>query len=377
MAFPRRCLFPLVAAFEVWAQAPVVLVSGSGANVPLAQLGLGDGGVGEESRAGRAPLVAQPGDVLTPGGIRLRARAEGVKLDFPSGAEVLVTPSLRLCLRSGEQTLPALGRLDLSFADGTRLELEGDGGGRRPLRRATLVQGALRHVFWPARQAATVEAGHARAAARTPAYLVLGDGRCVYRAVPLGPVLGLRAILHPRDGVEHPRSRVVVAGDVLASSLRRLPAHVPREPVQFPQAPEAAQRLAGLAGELFAKGRIERPVHAKGPLVLPLPHEWQLRAARGLTSGFLTLGLYRADSTVPVVEWTVSPTRSELHLVRPFGGEHGGPRYFLRGIDLGDLLRELWPGSATADDLRWLDQELARLGAPSVREGKLAPTSAR
>ncbi|MEZ5964131.1 MAG: hypothetical protein R3F56_09825 [Planctomycetota bacterium] len=348
-------------------QAPFVVVSGarhaSGA-LPMAAFGLGDGGL---SDAG-ARLALAPGDVLSPGGIRVRARAEGVKLDFPSGAELLVTPSLRLCLRDGAQSLPVLGRLVLALADGSLLELEPDGGGRRPLRRATLVHGNVRQVFWPPQQAVLVEAGMRRdgdartTAARTDAYLVLGDGRCVYRAVAFGPLLGLRAVLLPRDEQRLPPARIVVAGDVLAASLQRLPAHVPPHPVQFPQAPEAAQRLATLANVLFAPGMVERSARARGPLVLALPREWRLRCDLGQDPGFATLGLYRADATVPAVEWTINRARTELRLVRPFGGENGSPRYFLRGLDLTDEVRALWPGRPGPEDLRWLDQTLAHLG---------------
>lgn len=349
-------------------QAPLVLVCGArdqtGALPPTA-FGLGDGGL----TVGSSKPTPALGDVVTPGGIRLRARAEGVKLDFPSGAEMLITPSLRLCLRGGEQTLPTLGRLALALADGSRLELEPDGNGGRPLRRATLVTDGLRRVFWPPQQAIVIEAGLRRQPdAPTNAYLVLGDGRCVYRAVPLGPLLGLRAVLRPREDDRYPEARIVLAGDVLAASLRQLPQRVPPHPVQFPQAPEAAQRLAELAGVLFAPGITERSARAQGPLVLALPHEWRLRVEVGAGDGLLSLGLYRADSAVPAVEWTVNRVRTELHLVRPLGGQDGGPRYFLRGFDLGDDIRALWPFVASADDLRWLDQLFVHLGARALRD---------
>lgn len=371
-AFPTLLgLLVLTPAAELRAQetrprgtepAPLVLVSGTGGGLPLDRLGLGDGGIRGPSDAPLADAAAAPADARTPAGIRLRARPEGVKIDFPSGAEVLVTPSLRVCLRSGEETLPALGTLVLAFADGSRLELEPDGGGRRPLRRVTLQAEGRRHTFWPAHQTLVVDAAHARTwASQASGYLVLGDGRAFYRAVPWGPLLGLRSVLRPGGDERFPASRVVVAGDALAASLRRLPAHVPPQPVQFPQAPEAACRLAELAGTLFA-GEVERPAHARGPLVLALPQEWRLSFDRGVLPGTLTLGLGRAGGDVPAVEWTISRTRTELHLVRPFDGHNGGPRYFLRGIDLSADLAALWPCRASGDDLRWLEQELARLG---------------
>lgn len=348
---------------------PLLLVSGArdhAGGLPLPAFGLGDGGLATDAK--RA-LAADPGDVLTPGGIRVRARAEGVKLDFPAGTEMLITPSLRMCLRGGEQTLPALGTMTLSFVDGSHLELEPDGNGRRPIRRVTLVTPTMRKGFWPPQQSVLVEASHRKNVAPVfNAYLVLGDGRCVYRAVPLGPLLGLRAVLRPRDDPRFPDSRIVVVGDILAASLRRLPGHVPPTPVQFPQAPEAAQRLADAADSLFAAGTIARTAQATGPLVLALPQEWRLRLELGVQRGRLTIGLGRADSVTPAVEWTINPVRTELHLVRPNGGQNGSPRYFLRGIDLSDDLRRLWPWGATADDHKWLEQELLRLGAHAQRD---------
>jgi len=343
--------------------AVVVLVSGVRAKdgtIPLTAFGLGEGGL---VAGRRVPCAA--GDVATPGGIRLRARAEGVKVDFPSGAELLVTPSLRVCLRGGEQTLPTLGRLVLAFVDGSRLELEPDANGRRPLRRATLVTDGARVVFWPPQQTAIVEAALREPLPRSDAFLVLGDGRCLCRAVPFGPLLGLRPVLRPLDDQSVPEGRLVIAGDLLAASLRRLPGHVPPAPVQFPQAPEAAQRLAELAASLFAAGSIERPARARGPLVLALPQEWRLRVEADAGATLLRLGLLRADAALPAVEWTANRTRTELHLVRPLGGVDGSPRYFLRGLDLAAEARALWPWTATQDDLRWLDQFLARLGARS------------
>jgi hypothetical protein len=99
-----------------------------------------------------------------------------------------------------------------------------------------------------------------------------------------------------------------------------------------------------------------------------LPQEWRLRFDLGAKDGLLTLGLGRADSTTPAVEWTITSFRTELHLVRPFGGENGGPRYFLRGIDLRDDLASLWSWTATADDRRWFEHELVRLGAHAQRD---------
>lgn len=363
------------------APAPVALVSGrcdgKGA-LPWSAFGLGNGGIAAV-RVGAQEHAMGLGEVRTPGGVLLRAKLEGVKLDFPSGAEVMITPSLRICLRGGEQTLPALGRLVLAFTDGSALEVEPSNDPRLPIRRATLVTDQQRTVFWPPAQGVVIDAGHRRGArVLDDPLLVLGDGRAVYQPVPLGPILGLRAVLRPRDDERFAAERFVIAGDLLASSLQRLPGHVPPTPVQFPQAPQAAQRLAEMSAALFAPGDIERAARTRGPLVLSLAQEWRLQVEIGAATGLLTLGLYRADASVPAVEWTVTPTRTELHLVRPSGGENGGPRYFLRGIDLNDEVRALWPWKASADDRRWAENELLRFGARSLRDRALiAPQTAR
>lgn len=335
---------------------PVVLVSGIEATLPPSALQLGDGGV--VSR--QATLLARPGEAMTPGGVRIVVRPQGAKLDFPSGAELLITPSLRICLRDGSQTLPPLGRLRLALADGTLLELEPDGVGKRPLRAVRLVHGSTRATIWPPSRTA-VDANYQRSAGAASDLLVLGDGRAIYRPVPLGPILVLRAVLRPRDDERWPAARVVVFGDPLAASLQRLPGHLPPQPVQFPQAPEAARRLSALAPSLFA-GRVERKASAVGPLVLPLVEGWHLGIDLAAGSDRLTLGLLRADATVPAVEWVVGDAGTELYLVRPDGGGENGPRYFMKGLPLPELGAML-PWIPTLDDLRWARAELVRLGA--------------
>ena len=88
---------------QVVTKTPALIVSGvlEQGQLPPSSLGLGGGGLGSRRFADRN----EPGRWVSPGGILVRARKEGVKIDFPSGAELLVTPSARVCLRGGEQTL--------------------------------------------------------------------------------------------------------------------------------------------------------------------------------------------------------------------------------------------------------------------------------
>jgi hypothetical protein len=67
----------------------------------------------------------------------------------------------------------------------------------------------------------------------------------------------------------------------------------------------------------------------------------------------------------------VTKPRTVLQLVRPSGGEGGGPRYFLRGIDLGAELDALWPGTPGLQEMRWAHDELLRLGARALRDRQL------
>lgn len=304
------------------------------------RLGLGGGGV--DTR--RTPAMASERGVWrSPGGVLVRARREGVKLDFPSGAELLVSPSARVHLRDGAHTLPCLGGLELWLADGARIRAWRAPTGRGPLQRVDVADTAT------AKPARTIfKAGHRvreaswrRQSGRT-VLLVVGRGDVLYSALPLGPLIVLERVLCPRaKHLEYPRRRLVVVGDVLQASLERLPAHVPRRMIQMPQAREAALTLAALAPRLFREGILPRPAGAVGALVFPLGGDFRL-VVQDDPQGPVTLGLMRGTSDVPAVEWVLG-ARTTLHLVRPHGGRHGGPRYFLKGIDLEDLVRPLLP----------------------------------
>lgn len=302
------------------------------------RLGLGNGGVGQErARA----MASERGVWRSPGGVLVRARREGVKLDFPSGAELLVSPAARVHLRDGGRTLPCLGGLELWLADGAHVRAWRAPTGRGPLQRVeVVVAGAGARTIFKAGHRVH-EASWRRQNGRT-VLLVVGRGDVLYSASPLGPLVVLERVLCPRaKDREYPRRRLVVVGDVLRDSLERLPAHVPRRMIQMPQAREAALTLAALAPRLFAKGILPRPAGAVGALVFPLGGDFRLMV-RDDPRGPVTLGLMRGSSDVPAVEWVVG-ARTTLHLVRPDGGRHGGPRYFLKGLDLEDLVRPLLP----------------------------------
>jgi len=322
-------------------QAPdtdAVILSGvvRDGRLPLHELGLGDGGLG---RPVRDPARALPGQHVTTGGVLVRAQREGVKLDFPSGAEVLMAPSGVIHVRDGNHSLRSLHAMELWLTDGSRVRAIRSNG-VAPFRQVEVINGARSTILWrrnlPLRQ---------RAAAPKPSgtcYLALGPGDVLYQGTAMGPLIVLQRAVCPNERARtHCRSRLVIAGDPLAESLRRLPRHIPPQSVELPHAPRVAAALAQLSSNLFPTGHVERPTGAVGALVFGLTGGYRLGIDER-PGGPLWLGLYRGAADVPMVEWRVEG-RTTLHFVRPEGGRNGLPRYYLRGIDLTDSTRELLP----------------------------------
>jgi hypothetical protein len=331
-------------------------------SMPLRALGLGEGGIGEPVAPPGHAGDAVAGQDVTPGGVLVRAQREGVKLDFPSGAELLLAPDGGVHLREGARTMPSLHVVELWLADGTRVRAVRSPGRGMPLREVDVIRGDAAVSLWrghlPLRQTT------APSPPSGTCYLALGRGDALYEGVALGPLIVLRRALCPQARQrESPASWLVVAGDVLGASLRLLPDHVPPQPVQFPQAPEAAANLAQGAPMLFPSGVIERPAGAIGALVFALAGDFRLMVEER-RDGPIWLGLYRGDADVPVVEWCIEH-RTTLHLVRPNGGLGGLPRYYLRGIDLSGQTRSLLPLPRTAFTIERARATLRALGARS------------
>jgi hypothetical protein len=334
-----------------------VLVAGvtEQGRLPLRALGLGDGGLGEAVR-GRGG----PGELTTPGGVLVRAQIEGVKLDFPSGRELLVAPNAAIWLRGGEHTDPCLNGLELWLADGARVRIERESSPREPLRSVEVITEHGTVELWRAQRRMVRANSMSRPALE--AFLVLGEGDVLYRALPLGPLLVLERVLCPVvERGEYPAQRAIVCADPLAESLRALPEHVPAHRVQFPQAIEAAANLAELAPRLFPRGMRARPPGPSGAMVFGLPYDFRLTIAAP-PQGPARIGLTRGDADVPIVEWLVGP-RTTLQLVRPGGGIHGGARYFLDGLDLTAQARALLEVRTTAQGSDRARDVLRALGA--------------
>lgn len=346
------------------ANAEAVIVGKASENGALRPrlLGLGTGGVRAVavSRGRRVAGLAAAGvagETRTPGGVLIRAKTAGVKFDFPSGRELLVSPDGRVHLRSGEKTLPFLRGVRFILGDGTIVTILRGANSRLPLAAVEVsIAGRVRRLWIGSRR--VVNASHTSAFVGTTV-LALGDGGTLFTANAAGPLIALQRVLCPRDRMaKTPRRRLVILGEVLVASLALLPDRAPPHSVQFPQVKEAAQKFAAL-GYLF-EGLTPRPPGAVGELWFQLRDEYRLKV-ESTQAGVLVVGLYRATSGIPGIEWTISG-RTELHFVRPDGGTSGGPRYFLRGIDLRELVEGVLPGRQTGGQRAQVNRVVRALG---------------
>ncbi len=344
--------------------AKVLLLSGAvqDGRLALDRLHLGDGGVGESRVSSQK---AEKGRMLTPGGILVRVQRQGVKLDFPSGAELLMTPKGRIHLRDGGASLPAMASgVELVFADDSRLRLYPSVSSAGQFR-AELLVGQRSYTLWDRRQP-VVEAGH-RKKFRGQTILVLGNGQSLYKPAWVGPILVLERLLCPLANESMgPAHRAVIIGEALAQTLMALRMSIPRKTVEFPQAPEAVGTLAEIVPKLFPARAIEESVATPGMMQIPLYDDFRLRVTVA-KSRTVFIGLYRRSSMVPVVEWSISG-RTRLQLVRPGGGEVRGPRYYLKGVELEIAMSDLLETNQNFRDVERARGILEQLGARELGE---------
>lgn len=340
-------------------KSEVMLLTGAvqEGRLSLGQLHLGNGGLGDK----RVNLQhAEQGRILSPGGVLIRVKRQGVKLDFPSGSELLISPRGRIHLRGGESTAPAMASgLELVLADDSRLRVYPSVSSRGQFRAEFLVEGR-RITLWD-RVKRIVEAGH-KPDFRGRTLLVLGDGRSLYSPVWLGPILVLEQALCPLQlQGRMPNKRVMLIGELLAKSLLALKHTIPRKTVEFPQAPEAVSTLARMVPQLFPEGALRELFANDGTMQIALFNSFRIRVTVG-ESQTVFIRLLRGSSRVPVVEWTIS-SRTRLQLVRPGGGEVTGPRYYLRGVELEQPMNSLLETNQNFRDLTRARGILEELGA--------------
>jgi hypothetical protein len=265
----------------------------------IREFGLGDGGV-PVGEAGR--LRWDGDDVVTAGGVRVVCRGVGVKLEFPSGREVLIAPDGFVHLRSGERAGPFATGIELLLADGesVRIALQPSAdkrlrdvivGGRdrwlQPWRRGGPAAEVARHGGW--------------AGVR---FVCAGDGGDLYRVIALGPLLVLERALVAADRVDAaPEQRLVVLANPLVESLHVMKRQHRETDALVRRALTAVASVADRADVLFPVGRaLARAERDRLRWLLVGGFELELELAGRMAP---RLQLYAGGSPLPMVEWTL------------------------------------------------------------------------
>ena len=379
--------------------------------VPWASLGLGAGGFGPAAVAVPGGLDRNPAVTFaaTPGGALIRVRAEGVKLDFPSGAELLVAPDGFVHRRRGGNAVgipagPFPRGLELLLADGTALRIEVTGGVRSSIEQVGVVMPPEPDPVTRGRRGprggrisgSRVSGGRAsetqrllwfrgRPAERTlrvrphtgVRLLALGDGADLFHGVVLGPAVFLEHVDAPpgggplpdipaaseaghRKAPPPPVRALAVWTAPLRESIRLLARKYTGPNSEYPGLDKLAARLA--AGSRRILPGAERLLRVRTK-----PLEFQVGGGCTLRPGMsgmrrFQLGLVPADSERPLLEWEVD-RRTDLQLLRPTGQEGENLRYFQRGLDVPAADCWAMPQRTTADDIDLVQRVLGQLTA--------------
>ena len=341
--------------------ADLIVVSGlrNPAAFPPEALDLGAGGFAAdevgETRPGPVDAPRQAGVAAwkSPGGALVRAAEQGVKIDLPNGAELMLDPQGRIHFRAdGSATLPARRGVDVVLGDGSRIavRLSGGRGGRGAVDAVTVEAAGVPPAaappvaLWQSSRAVgsgVRAAGHRRRSRPAPVtssgleFHVLGRGDVLYEVERQGPLVHCRRVLCAR-AVQHryPPERIVVLGDPLARSLAELPGVMPEKSTDYPEGPQAAEALARLARFLFVRGIQRQPAGTVGERIVPLgggaDGGMSLTVVAGPAEGMHYVRLRNRHAEQPVCEWIVGHT-TRLQLVRQDTGP-GKPRYFQRSV---------------------------------------------
>jgi hypothetical protein len=251
-----------------------------------------------------------------------------VKLEFPSGVEVLFTPTGFLHLRSGEQAGRFNNGVELLLADGSNLRVHLQD---HRLRRVDVRCGNRSILLWdrkrPVRQLVRkrVTAG--------PQILVLGEGDLFYRAVLMGPLIAMERVLCTEKARPVlPQRHLVILAEPLIESLRQLPRKFARPSVDYPDATGISLVLSQMAQEIF--GNEVSPLRRAEAKFLRMTLDSGFELSLHLPEvGPLLLSLHRGAEARTLVEWTIG-TSTALRMVRPDGGSAAAPRYYRGGIRL-------------------------------------------
>jgi hypothetical protein len=318
------------------APGPEIVLTDDADPLPLRAFGLGDGGVAEV--AARGGLGFTGDGCTTPGGVVVQCLAVGVKLAFPSGAELLLAPDGHLHERSGGVGGPFAGGVELRLGDGAAVRIVLAPGQRQRLRDVFVVAGE--RVLQPWRRGEPARELARRTAWGGPRLCCCGHGVDVFRAVALGPMVVLdRVLVAPARALAVPAQRLVLATAPLLQSMQQMSRQhrVPDAGLRRSVAAIAATAQRGSA--IFPAGAsLQRAERDRLRWLLRAGHELQLdldgpQAPR--------LMLFAGRSPQPMVEWTLA----------------GNPAAFLPHPDEGQPGAGRWHGNGTrlprfADDLQ-------------------------
>ncbi len=280
---------------------PEVVLADADDPVPLAQFGLGDGGLDAARKPGLLAWT-DDGDCVTPGGIRVACRSVGVKLTFPSGRELLVAADGFVHLRSDERCGPFDDGLELRLGDGTCVRIRLSQPTRERLRDVTVVTAERSLQPWQ-RGVAVRELGRDGfwAGIRVAC---CGDGGDLYRAIAMGPLIVLdRILVEAKREAQAPTERLVVLTAPLVQSMATM-SRQHREPdAQVRHAVGAVAALVDHREQLFPAGASLRRVEQNAL-------RWDLRGGYELElalDGPLAprLALFAGDAPRPMIEWTL------------------------------------------------------------------------
>jgi hypothetical protein len=275
-----------------------VVLAASADPVPLAEFGLGDGGIGRE----REQLRWSGGDCITPGGVRIECRHAGVKLTFPSGRELLVAADGHLHLRSGEVAGPFASGLELRLGDGASVRITLSQGVRERLRDVIVQEGDLALQPWRRGEAARwVERTSIWSGLR---FACCGDGGDVYRTIALGPLIVLDRVLVAQDRSDvAPTERLVVLTHPMLQSLEVMQRQHRQPDAAVRQAMATVAAVADRGDSIF-------PAGASLPRIQKDTLRWQLGDGCELELDLdgpqsPRLSLFAPHQSRPLVEWTL------------------------------------------------------------------------
>lgn len=314
-------------------QLPEVVLSGAVGSLPVADYGLGNGGV--QRRLERLRFHDTDGCV-TPGGVRVVCRAVGVKLTFPSGRELLVAPDGAVHLRSGEAAGPFRSGIELLLADESRVRVSLAQSRKNRVRDVWVVHGPRALQPWQ-RGSSAKKSGRPKQWAGVR-MACCGDGGDLYRPLAIGAMVVLDRVLVAKDRLdETPSERLVVLTDPLRKSLARMPRQHRETQRNVRRAVAAVTAVADRGDVIFPAGAaLRRAEHDRLRWLLEGGFELELDLQGPLAP---RLELFAGRSPLPMVEWTLGAAGA-AYLTNP-NEDQLGKRWHGNGTRMPRVVPEL------------------------------------